>query len=85
MENLVSFIITSDCGCNHQIASRQGESLPFCLFHQHNTPARQAKDMKSTHLKHVGSVIINGTTHDGLPLLHTLLTVLLELCISLLQ
>lgn len=41
--------------------------------------------MKLTHLEHVGSVIINGSIHDDLPLMHTLLTVLLELCISLLQ
>ena len=49
------------------------------------TPARQAEDMTSTHLKHVGRVIINGVIHDCLPLVHTLLTVLLELCIPLLQ
>ena len=46
---------------------------------------RQAEDMTSTHLKHVGRVIINGVIHDCLPLVHTLLTVLLELCIPLLQ
>lgn len=36
-----------------------------------------------THLKHVGCVVINGISHDHLPLVHALLTMLLELCISL--